>query len=64
MLAAGTSHDEKWRQGWQSVTNWRIRLRLARHADPLPVGICGLIAGFCFGTIFGMVGLRVIEQWW
>lgn len=46
------------------MTDWRIRLLLARHADPLPIGICGLIAGFCWGVIAGMVALRVMETWW
>ena len=39
-------------------------VRLLCPKEPLPVGICGLIAGFCFGTIFGMVALRVMELWW
>lgn len=40
----------------------RVTLRVPN--DPLPVWACGLITGLCFGAIAGMVGLRILEQWW
>ena len=41
-----------------------MRLRLRLSSEPLPLGLCGLLAGFCWGVIAGMVGLRILEQWW